>query len=158
MHQKQHQKPLMTISYIPTKPEKEWYKHDLMTYLDDLKYKQFTEDMDSHFSRAKITQCRDDPLQNSQYYQETIFNSGFKNYEDRSHNQTISSVVKTELDDIHFKCDLLKIHIKSDIEKKLISMSLLIKKSRKNHTTDDCKSSRIWLWFMRQSLIFVCMF
>lgn len=68
MHRKQHQKPLMTSSYIPTKPEKEWYKQDLMTYIDDLKYKQFTEDMDSQFSRPKITQCRDDPLQNSQYY------------------------------------------------------------------------------------------
>ena len=44
--------------YIPKKTEKEnyeWYEHDLMTYIDVLKYKQFVENMDSHFSRAKIT-------------------------------------------------------------------------------------------------------
>ena len=42
-----------------------------MTYIDDLKYDQFVNDMDSHFSRTKITnfniihhQCCGDELEN----------------------------------------------------------------------------------------------
>ena len=67
-----------------------------MTYIDNLKYKQFVEDMDSHFSRAEIPnfdlihhQCRGDKLQNSRRHYETIFDSDFKNYEDCTHNQTM---------------------------------------------------------------------
>ena len=80
--------------------------------------------MDSHFSRAKTInfdiihhQCCGDPLQNSRQYYETIFNSDFKGYEDRTHNHAVSSVIKAECDDIHFKSNLLKLHIKSDIKK-----------------------------------------
>ena len=73
MYQQHH--PLTANSYIPKSSEKtkyESFEHDLMTYLDNLKYEHFIEDIDSHFSRAKITnfnilhhQCRSDPLQNS---------------------------------------------------------------------------------------------
>ena len=60
-----------------------------MTYIDDSKYKQFVADMDSHFSRAKITNfdlinhhCRGDKLKNSRGDCKTIFDNDFKNYED----------------------------------------------------------------------------
>ena len=79
----------LTNSYIPRKPEKEkyeWYEHDLMKYIDDLRYKQFVENMDLYFSRAKITKFnifhhrrRGDPLQNSIRFYETIFDNDFKN-------------------------------------------------------------------------------
>ena len=130
-----------TNTCILKKPEKEkykWYKHDLMTNTNHLKYKQFVENMDSHFARAKITnfniihhQCQGDPLQNSLRYYETIFDNDFKNYEDRPPNQAISSAVKADRNDIHFECNLLKSHIKSDIEKDLISNGIFIRKSRK---------------------------
>ena len=81
-----------TNSYIPKKSERkkyEWYKHNLMTYIDDLKYEQFVEDKDSHFSRVKISNfdlvhhhCRGAKLQNSRRYYKTIFSNDFKNYED----------------------------------------------------------------------------
>ena len=81
-----------TNSYIPKKSERkkyEWYKHNLMTYIDDLKYEQFVEDKDSHFSRVKISNfdlvhhhCRGDKLQKSRRYYKTIFSNDFKNYED----------------------------------------------------------------------------
>ena len=60
-------------------------------------------------------QCHGDPLQNSQAYYETIFNSDFKGYEDCTRCQVMSSAIKADSDDIHFQGDLLKIHIKSDI-------------------------------------------
>ena len=147
------QQLLLTNSYIPKKTEKkryEWYKHDLMTYIDNLKYKQFVEDMDSNFSRAEIPnfdlihhQCRGDKLQNSRRHYETIFDSDFKNYEDCTHNQTMQSAIKAERDDIHFELDLLKSHIKSNIEKDLISNDNFIKKSKIKCTTDDCKSLKL---------------
>ena len=74
---------------------------------------------------------RGDPLQNSLRYYETIFDNDFKNYEDRPPNQVISSAVKADRNDIHFECNLLKSHIKSDIEKDLISNGIFIRKSRK---------------------------
>ena len=53
-----------------TKKKYEWYEHDLMTYIDDLKYDQFVNDMDLHFSHAKVTnfdtihhQCCSDKLE-----------------------------------------------------------------------------------------------
>ena len=42
--------------YILNKDKRtyEWYEHDLMSYIDNLKYEHFVEDMDNHFSRMKI--------------------------------------------------------------------------------------------------------
>ena len=119
-----------------------------MTYIGNLKYEHFIENMDSHFSRVKITnfniihiyQCRGYPLKNSQQYYETIFNSDFKGYEDRIHNQAMLSAIKAERDDIHFEGDFLKSNIKSDIENDLISNGFFIKNARKKRTMDDCKS------------------
>ena len=86
-------------------------------------------------------QCHGDPLQNSQAYYETIFNSDFKGYEDCTRCQVMSSANKAERDDIHFQGDLLKIHIKSDNEKDLISNEIFVKKSKsKKWTAADCKS------------------
>ena len=110
-----------------------------MTYIDDLKYEHFIEDMDLDFSRVKITNC-DDQLQNSRQYHETIFNSNFKGYEDSTLNQDMSSVIKAERDDIHFEGNLLKVHVKSDIKKNLISNGFFVKNTRKKRTTNDCKS------------------
>ena len=86
----------LTNSYIPKKREKkkyEWCEHDLMTYIDNLKHEQFVEDMDSHFSRVKISnfdlihhQCCGDKLQNSRRHCETIFDSDFKDYDDCTRN------------------------------------------------------------------------
>ena len=118
-----------------------------MTYIDDLKHEHFIEDMELHFSRVKITdfdiinhQGCSDPLQSSLQYYETIFNSGFKSYENRTHNQMMSSAIKATLDDIDFKSNLLKSHIKSDIRKDLISNGFFVKNARKKRTNDDCKS------------------
>ena len=65
-----------------------------MTYIDDLKYDRFVNDMNSHFSRANIIksgiihhQCCGDKLQNSQQYYETISNNDFENYESHIQNQ-----------------------------------------------------------------------
>ena len=52
----------------------------------------------------------------------------------------MSSVIKAERDDIHFESDLLKLHIKSDIKKDLISNGFFVKNATKKRTTDDCKS------------------
>ena len=39
--------------YIPTKEKTEykWYEHDLMSYIDDLKYNKFIENTDEHFQK-----------------------------------------------------------------------------------------------------------
>ena len=104
-----------------------------MTYIGDLKCKHFIKDTDSQFSRGKITnfniihnQCHGDPLRKSGQYYKTIFNS-----EDCTCNQAMSSAIKTECDDIHFEGDFVKSHLKSDIEKDLISNGFFIKNARK---------------------------
>ena len=88
--------------------------------------------MDLHFSQVKITnfdiihhQSHVDPLQNSRQYYATVFNSDFKGYEDCTRNQVMSSAIKAERDDIHFKSNLLKLHIKSNIKKDLLSNGVL---------------------------------
>ena len=128
-----------------TKKKYEWYEHDLMTYIDNLKYDHFINNMDSHFSNAKVTnfdiihyQCRGDELENPQQYYKTIFDKVIVNYENHVCSQAILSAIKAEHDDIHFKRDFLKFHIKRDIEKDLISNGIFVKKNRKK-TTDDCK-------------------
>ena len=117
-----------------------------MTYIDDLKYEQFVEDMDSHFSRVRISnfdlfhhQCCGGSLRDFHRHSKTIFDSDFEDYEDRGCNQVISSAVRSERDDIHFERDLPKTYIKSNIEKDSILNSLFIKKRKKKRTIDDCK-------------------
>ena len=58
----------------------EWYKHDLMTYIDNLKYDNFLRDMDSHFSKVKVVnfdiihnQCQGKKLENPEQYYQTIY-------------------------------------------------------------------------------------
>ena len=85
-------------------------------------------------------QCHGDILQNSRRYYETIFNSNFNGYDDRTCNQVMSSAIKAERDGIHFEGVLLKSLIKSDIKKDLISNGFFVKNTRKKRTTADCKS------------------
>ena len=47
----------LTNSYIPPKNKKgqyEWYKHDLMTYFDNVKYDEFVSDIDGCFKNAQV--------------------------------------------------------------------------------------------------------
>lgn len=51
-----NQQQILTNTYIPKnqgKKEYESYGHDLMTYINELKYKRFIENMDSYFSQAR---------------------------------------------------------------------------------------------------------
>lgn len=140
-----------------------------MTYIDDLKFKNLVEDLDAHFSDAKVSnfdiihhQWWGDPLQYSKCYYETTFNNDFQHFEDRTCNHTIFSAIKAERDDIHFECDLLKLHMKSDIEKNLISNGIFIRKSRKNiwrvtlealarDVNNILLSSRVWFFLVFQT-------
>ena len=77
-----NQQQILTNTYIPKnqrKKEYESYGHDLMTYINELKYKRFVENMDSYFSQARYInfdiinhECQSDPLQNLRQYYETI--------------------------------------------------------------------------------------
>lgn len=74
-------------SYIPKVPEKKSTNGmSIMTYIYDLKYKNFNEDMGSHFSRAKIVsfdliyhQCRGDKLNNPMHHYKITCDKDFKN-------------------------------------------------------------------------------
>ena len=48
-----------------------------------------------------------------------------------------------ERDDYYFKWNLLKSHIKFDIEKDLILNGMFIKKSKKKQMTNECKSLKL---------------
>ena len=140
---------ILINSYIPKNNKKkkyEWYEHDLMTYFDNLKYNRFANDMNLHFSRAKVLnldiidyQCCGDKLENPQQCYETIHHKDFVNYENHVQNEAILSAIKSERDDIYFKPEFLKHHIKRDIEKDLMSNGIFIKKNDKKKTADDCK-------------------
>ena len=129
-------------SYIPKNQKKrkhEWYEHDLMTYIDDLKYDRFVKDMISHFSCVKVInfdiihhRCSGDKLQNPQQYYEIICNKDFENYESHIQNQAVSSAIKYECDNTYFEHGFLKNHIKSNIEKDLVSNGIFVRKSIKN--------------------------
>ena len=73
MNRGQQHQPIVMNTYIPKtlKKIRGWYGHDLMTDYEDSKYKDFVEDMDGHFSNAKIVNfdiihhmSRRDKLQN----------------------------------------------------------------------------------------------
>ena len=78
-------KPILTNKYIPTKARDkyEWDEHVLMTYFDDLKYRQFASNTDDYFRLACIVNfdiinhkyCGD-PLQNPEVYYQTIRKKG----------------------------------------------------------------------------------
>ena len=36
------------------KREYEWYEHDLIPYINDLKFEKYVENMDSYFSQARV--------------------------------------------------------------------------------------------------------
>ena len=140
----------MTNSCILKKTQKrmyEWYEHDLMTYIDDLKYENFVHNMDSHFSQAKVVnfdiihhQCRGDKLDNPEEYYQTIYDKDFVNYENHVRNEAVLSAIKFERDGIHFERDFLNRHNKRDVEKDLISNGFFVKrKNKKSYTTDNSK-------------------
>ena len=117
---------ILTNCYIPKKTKKkyEWYEHNLMTYIDNLKYDNFLNNMDSHFSNSKITnfdiihhQCPGDGLENLQQCYETIFDKDFLNYDNHVCSQAVSSAIKAECDNIHFARDFLKYYIKEKLRK-----------------------------------------
>ena len=72
----------LAIKYIPNYIPKNhpWYERDgLMTYIEQLKYKKFKENRDSHFKNTEIVnfdiinhQCRGECLQNSKKYYTAI--------------------------------------------------------------------------------------
>ena len=108
-------------SYIPKATQKklyEWYEPDLMTYIDGLKYKNFTKDLDSHFSRAKIVNfgliyhqwCRN-KFNNPRHFYKTIRDKDFKNYEDGVRNRAMPSAIKFERDDVCCEHHLLVTYI-----------------------------------------------
>ena len=82
-------KQILTNTYILRKTKKgkyEWYKHDVMTYFNDLKYDAFVSDRDSYFKNAQVINfdiinhvCRGTPLQNLENYYKTIRSKDFKN-------------------------------------------------------------------------------
>lgn len=65
-----------------------WYVcDDLLTYIDELKYKEFIRDTDAHFKNEKVVnfniihyECRDDPLCNSVKNYRTLRSKDFKGY------------------------------------------------------------------------------
>ena len=133
------------IPKVPEKKKYEWLEHDLMMYYDDLKYKDFTGNMGSHFSMAKIVnfniihhECHGDKLKNPRTYYETICNNDFKNYEDDVRNRAMPSAIKSERDEVCFEHHLLKSHL----EKDLISNGFFItgRGRGRKRATKYCKS------------------
>ena len=68
-----NQQHILANTDIPKnkKREYEWYEHDLMTYINNLKFERYVENMDSYFSQARVKNfdirnhyCCGDLLQN----------------------------------------------------------------------------------------------
>ena len=117
-----------------------------MTYIDDLKCENFVCDMDSYFPRAKVDiiyyQCRGNKSENRELYYQTIYDKDFVNYENHVRNEAVSTAIKCERDDIHFKRDFSKRHIKRNVGKDLMSNGFFIKKNNKKKTTVKNYNSR----------------
>ena len=141
-----------------TKKKYEWYEHHFMTYVNDLKYDNFVNDISCHFSRVKVVnidiihhECCGDKLQNSRQYYETIHNKDFINSEIYVRDCTISSAIRSEHDNIHFENDFLKYNVKKDIEEVedyLKLNGIFIKKNRKK-ATDDYKKLKFYFFLVK---------
>ena len=118
--------------YILIKGQKkyEWYECDLISYINDLKYRNFLENMDSHFLRAKITnfdiihhECWGDKLQNKKNY-ERIKKKYFKNYEFDVKTAAVASGIRSERQDVKIERIVMEDSFASNV--------FFIKKHNKN--------------------------
>ena len=129
-------------NYIPTKGKTEckWYEHDLMSYIDVLKYNKFIKNVDDHFQRAKVInfdiiyqECRGDEVEYSKKFYQTIENKDFKNHDNNIREEALTSAIKSERKDVYVYSTLIK--------KNLTSNGIFVKRSKRNKkTTDDFKS------------------
>ena len=129
-------------NYIPTKGKTEykWYEHDLISYIDVLKYNEFIKNVDDHFQRAKVInfdiiyqECRGDELEYSKKFYQTIENKDFKNHDNNIREEALTSAIKSERKDVYINSTLIK--------KNLTSNGIFVKRSKRNKkTTDDFKS------------------
>ena len=98
-----------------------WYEHDgLLTYINELKYKDFIQNPDVHFQQAKILnldiilqECRGDPLENSVKMYETIYKNDFKGYSKKEKNKAFSPALQSDRGDVHVERKVCLEHFKN---------------------------------------------
>ena len=117
------------------KREYEWYEHDLIPYINDLKFEKYVENMDSYFSQARVKNLlktyKSWLLWWSSTKSKTVLwdnlKQGFCSLKSDVQNQAVLLAIKSERYNIYFKCNFLKFHMKTEIEKDLKSSVFFIK-------------------------------
>ena len=117
----------------------EWYKDDLISYIDDLKYEHFIKNMDDHFTRAKIVnfdliyhKCCGDELSYPKYFYEKIEKNDFQSYETEVKAEAVASAVQSERKDVRVKIYVVEDYFKlNDFFVKLQKKRLKRKKDRR---------------------------
>ena len=103
--------PLYQVDYYKLP----WYEQVSITYVNDLKYKEMTRDLDNYFKNKQVInfdfinhQCRGDQLKKSEKEHKTIENNNFNNYpKNEKKKKVMSSVFRNKRDDLWVKSDLM---------------------------------------------------
>ena len=136
-------------NYIPYYPLNKTCLHD--TLLRD-KYERIMEDTKSYFDNVKIINfdiihhvSRQQPLQRSIEYYETIYKENLKRAKKNDINHLIREAILSKRNDLHIQKDVLSKHLKNEqklikfkLENKALFSSMHKKKEKKINNYAEC--------------------
>ena len=112
-------------SYIPVYAPSnlKWYKRDgLLTYIDQLKYKEFIENPDEHFQIAKVInfgiihkECKGQPVTDDlKKIYHSIDSNDFVKYDNKSKDKALGSAIHYKRNDVSVSRVLVFKHFKKN--------------------------------------------
>ena len=101
---------LSVNSYIPkyVKPDMKWYERDgLMTYVDQIKYEEYSCDPDKYISRLNVVnfdlihaQCRGEAPSVSEKFYKTVKEANLAGMPTKKRNKSVSACLRSNRKDI----------------------------------------------------------
>ena len=99
--------------YVPdcVSPDLKWYGKDgLLTYIDQLKYSEFSKDPNGYLENARIVnfdmihaQCRGDARQHDDKYYQTVYESSVKEMPQKEKKKALGACLRSERKDLFVK-------------------------------------------------------
>ena len=92
-----------------------WYERDgLMTYIDQIKYKEYAENKDEYLKNVEVVNfdiihnhCRGTPLQNSETFYKSVTRKDLKKFPKKEKNDTLAAMAKCPRTDLYVQLDLM---------------------------------------------------
>ena len=133
------ERTIFVNNYIPYYPKKKDTLHDTLLIN---KYEKINENKKEYFNLAKVVnfdiinnECRQDPLENSVKYYQTIYKKNLDCARQKDKEDFISEAIKSRREDLYIKKDVINEHFR--LEKDVINEHFrltpeLIKFKKKN--------------------------